>query len=96
MKLFVYVAMMILTLGITGILNSAMKKRSFKVNTWLNVLITSALIVLLFVTENTPMAILQGIAFFHVLLFASVQDISTHEADDIKARNILRLAFMCM
>ena len=82
MKLFIYVAMMILTLGVTGIMNSAMKKRNFKVNTWLNVLITSALTVLLLVTEDTPKAILQGIAFFHVLLFASVQDISTHEADD--------------
>ena len=74
--------MMILTLGITGNLNSAMKKRNFKVNTWLNVLITSVLTVLLLITEDTSMAILQGIAFFHVLLFASVQDISTHEADD--------------
>ncbi len=82
MKLFIYAAMMILTLGVTGIMNSSMKKRNFKVNTWLNVLITSALTVLLLVTEDTPMAILQGIAFFHVLLFASVQDISTHEADD--------------
>ena len=92
MKLFIYAAMMILTLGVTGIMNSAMKKRNFKVNTWLNVLITSVLTVLLLITEDTSMAILQGIAFFHVLLFASVQDISTHEADDFLWVMLLILA----
>ena len=92
MKLFIYAAMMILTLGVTGIMNSAMKKRNFKVNTWLNVLITSALTVLLLVTEDTSIVILQGIAFFHVLLFASVQDISIHEADDFLWVMLLILA----
>lgn len=75
-------ALLLSVLGITALETHFMKKRQFKVNTAVNLLAMSLVTALLFVFGGLTVWTLTGIAFALILLYASVQDISTHEADD--------------
>ena len=68
--------------GITCILNYYMRKRGFSVNALANQLIVVLVTVALYVFGGLSIWTVKGVIMLLVLLYASVQDISTHEADD--------------
>lgn len=80
------------TLGITSYLNRIMKKRGFKVNRALNLSLMGVIAILLCIVGGLSAWTLQGIAFALILLYASSQDFTNREADDILWVMILLLA----
>ena len=80
------------TLGMTSYLNRIMKKRGFKVNRALNLSLMGVIAILLCIVGGVTAWTLQGIAFALILLYASSQDFTNREADDILWVMILLLA----
>lgn len=80
------------TLGITSYLNRIMKKRGFKVNRALNLSLMGVIAILLCIVGRLSAWTLQGIAFALILLYASSQDFTNREADDVLWVMILLLA----
>ena len=72
------------TLGITSYLNRIMKKRGFKVNRALNLSLMGVIAILLCIVGGLSAWTLQGIAFALILLYASSQDFTNREADDVR------------
>lgn len=70
------------SLVLTVILNKAMQKRGFKVKTAVNITVISILTCMLLFVGGASIWTAKGIIFAGILLYASVQDISTREADD--------------
>ncbi len=75
-------ALVLCSLGITGIMNYYMKNRKFKVNSIANYFIITVVAVSLFMFGGISVWTVKGIVMALILLYASVQDISTREADD--------------
>ena len=72
----------IASLGITVVMNRCMKKRGFYVyDTW-NCLVMAVVAFALFLTGGLSIWTCKGMVMAHILLYASVQDLSTREADD--------------
>ena len=74
--------LLLTVLGITFILNYYMKKRRFSVNNLANYLIVTLISTALFIFNGISVWTLKGCVMMLILLYASVQDMSTHEADD--------------
>ena len=70
------------SLVLTVILNKAMQKHGFKVKTAVNITVISILTCMLLFVGGASIWTAKGIIFAGILLCASVQDISTREADD--------------
>ncbi len=68
--------------GITFILNYYMRKRGFSVNKLANYLIVTLVTTALFTFGGLSVWTIKGVLMMLILLYASVQDITTHEADD--------------
>ena len=76
-------ATVLFTLICTRFLCKNMKKRDFRFVPWLPYVLTGCGSATLFLLGGLSPWTFCGIAFLFVLLYASVQDHSTHEADDI-------------
>lgn len=70
------------SLGITFLLNCYMKKRGFTVYCTINYLIVIIVSTALYIFGGISIWTIKGVIMLLILLCASVQDISTHEADD--------------
>lgn len=75
-------ALVLSALGICAVLNCYMKARKLKVNALANSFIITVVAVSLFMFGDISVWTVKGILIALVLLYASVQDISTREADD--------------
>ena len=85
-------ATVLFTLICTRFLCKNMKKRDFRFVPWLPYVLTGCGSAMLFLLGGLSPWTFCGIAFLFVLLYASVQDHSTHEADDILSVMMLMLA----
>ena len=79
LKLF---ALVLCSAGVTAILSRYMQSRKFKVNALANIFIITVVSVSLFMFGGISVWTVKGIVMALVLLYASVQDISTRKADD--------------
>lgn len=75
-------AILVVVACITQIINVVMKKRGFRVNCLSNHLILLLFSTVLFLFGGLSVWMVKGIIFAWILLYASVQDLSTREADD--------------
>ena len=75
-------ALVLSTLGICEVLYCYMKDRKFKVNALANSFIITVVAVSLFMFGGISVWTVKGVLMALVLLYASVQDISTRKADD--------------
>ena len=75
-------ALVLSALGICAVLNCYMKARKFKVNALANSFIITVVAVSLFMFGGISVWTVKGVLMALVLLYASVQDISTRKADD--------------
>lgn len=75
-------AILVVVACITQIINVVMKKRGFRVNCLSNHLILLLFSTILFLFGGFSVWMVKGIIFAWILLYASVQDLSTREADD--------------
>ena len=76
------IALVLCSAGVTAILNCYMKNRKFRVNALANIFIMTVVAVSLFMFGGISVWTVKGIVMALVLLYASVQDISTRKADD--------------
>jgi len=76
----------------TMLTSREMTKRKFKYPRWLPYAVSEGGVVLLFLLGGFSVWTFRGCALLLILLFASIQDHSTHEADDVLSVMILLLA----
>lgn len=89
-----FVALLTLTLLTALLVEQAMKKRKFKTNRAVQLLMMSVITAALYAFGGMSMWTVKGIVFTLILLYASVQDISTHEGDDFLWVMLLILALV--
>lgn len=98
MKILFYLlsllGILLASLGITFLLNCYMKKRGFTVYCTINYLTVIIVSTALYIFGGISIWIIKGVIMLLILLCASVQDISTHEADDFLWVMLLMLAFV--
>lgn len=86
MDIFIYVlksvALVAATLIIGRLMCCSMRKRKFRFDSKIVCAAVVAITVLLYLFGGLSLWTVKGIVFALILLYASVQDISTHEADD--------------
>ena len=63
-------------------MNYFMNKNGFAYNPYLTYLLFPAVVIALYLVGGFSMWTVKGIVFFLILLYASVQDLSEHQADD--------------
>lgn len=88
------VLLVIISLGTTVVMNRCMKRRGFRVRAVCNCTVIGGITALLFLTGGMSIWTVKGIMMALILLYASVQDLSTHEADDFLWVMLLILAFV--
>lgn len=76
-------ALVLSALGICAVLNCYMKDRKFKVNALANSFIITVVAVSLFMFGGISVWTVKGVLMALVLLYASVQDISTRKAETV-------------
>lgn len=89
-----FAALVSLTLLGTALMNYFMSKRDFKVHPHATYLIMPLVVTTLYLVGGFSMWTVKGIVMALILLYASVQDISTHEADDFLCVMLLILALV--
>lgn len=89
-----FVALLTPTLLATLLSEQAMRKRKFKTNRAVQFLVMSVITAALYAVGGMSMWTVKGIVFALILLYASVQDISTHEADEFLWVMLLILALV--
>ena len=77
-----FAALVFLTIIVGGLMNYYMDQRGFAFNPYLTYLLLPAIVVALYLVGGFSMWTVKGIVLALILLYASVQDLSTHEADD--------------
>lgn len=77
-----FAALVFLTIIVGGLMNYYMDQRGFNFNPYLTYLLLPAIVVALYLVGGFSMWTVKGIVLALILLYASVQDLSTHEADD--------------
>ena len=77
-----FAALVFLTVIVGGLMNYYMDQRGFAFNPYLTYLLLPAIVVALYLVGGFSMWTVKGIVLALILLYASVQDLSTHEADD--------------
>jgi len=77
-----FAALVFLTIIVGGLMNYYMDQRGFSFNPYLTYLLLPAIVVALYLVGGFSMWTVKGIVLALILLYASVQDLSTHEADD--------------
>lgn len=93
-ELMKLVLLVIISLGTTAVMNRCMKRRGFRVRATWNCTVIGGITALLFLTGGMSIWTVKGIVMALILLYASVQDLSTHEADDFLWVMLLILAFV--
>ena len=86
--------LVIISLGAAAVMNRCMKRRDFRVRAAWNCTVIGGITALLFLTGGMSIWTVKGIVMALILLYASVQDLSTHEADDFLWVMLLMLAFV--
>lgn len=89
-----FVALLTPTLLATLLSEQAIRKRKFKTNRAVQFLVMSVITAALYAVGGMSMWTVKGIVFALILLYASVQDISTHEADEFLWVMLLILALV--
>ena len=77
-----FAALVFLTVIVGGLMNYYMDQRGLAFNPYLTYLLLPAIVVALYLVGGFSMWTVKGIVLALILLYASVQDLSTHEADD--------------
>ena len=77
-----FAALVFLTIIVGGLMNYYMDQRGFAFNPHLTYLLLPAIVVALYLVGGFSMWTVKGIVLALILLYASLQDLSTHEADD--------------
>jgi len=72
----------LITVIIGGLINYYMDQRGFTFNPYLTYLLLPSIVTLLYFIGGFSMWTVKGIILALILLYASIEDISTHEADD--------------
>ena len=77
-----FAVLVFLTVIIGGLMNYFMNKNGFAYNPYLTYLLFPAVVIALYLVGGFSMWTVKGIVFSLILLYASVQDLSEHQADD--------------
>ena len=77
-----FAALVFLTIIVGGLMNYYMVQRGFAFNPYLTYLLLPAIVIALYLVGGFSMWTVKGIVLALILLYASLQDLSTHEADD--------------
>ena len=77
-----FAALVFLTIIVGGLMNYYMVQRGFAYNPYLTYLLLPAIVVALYLVGGFSMWTVKGIVLALILLYASVQDLSEHQADD--------------
>lgn len=82
------------TIVVTSVMYRSMKERNFKVNAALIYSVAAFVSTLLYMIGGVSIWTVKGVILAEILLYASVQDISMHEADDWLSVMLLILALV--
>ena len=77
-----FAALVFLTIIVGGLMNYYMIQRGFAFNPRLTYLLLPAIVIALYLVGGFSMWTVKGIVLALILLYASVQDLSEHQADD--------------
>ena len=77
-----FAALVFLTIIVGGLMNYYMDQRGFAFNPYLTYLLLPAIVVALYLVGGFSMWTVKGIVLALILLYASLQDLSEHQADD--------------
>jgi len=77
-----FAAPVLITMIIGGLMNYYMDQRGFIFNPYLTYLLLPSIVTLLYFIGGVSMWTVKGIVMALILLYASIEDVSTHEADD--------------
>ena len=89
-----FAALVFLTIIVGGLMNYYMVQRGFAFNPYLTYLLLPAIVVALYLVGGFSMWTVKGIVLALILLYASLQDLSTHEADDFLWVMLVILSFV--
>ena len=89
-----FAALVFLTIIVGGLMNYYMVQRGFAYNPYLTYLLLPAIVVALYLVGGFSMWTVKGIVLTLILLYASLQDLSTHEADDFLWVMLVILSFV--
>ena len=89
-----YAALVFLTIIVGGLMNYYMVQRGFAYNPYLTYLLLSAIVVALYLVGGFSMWTVKGIVLALILLYASLQDLSEHQADDFLWVMLVILSFV--
>ena len=89
-----FAALVFLTIIVGGLMNYYMVQRGFAYNPYLTYLLLPAIVVALYLVGGFSMWTVKGIVLALILLYASLQDLSTHEADDFLWVMLVILSFV--
>ena len=77
-----FAALVFLTIIVGGLMNYYMDQRGFAFNPYLTYLLLPAIVVALYLVGGFSMWTVKGIVLALILLYASLEDLSEHQADD--------------
>lgn len=89
-----FAALVFLTIIVGGLMNYYMDQRGFAFNPHLTYLLLPAFVVALYLVGGFSMWTVKGIVLSLILLYASVQDLSEHQADEFLWVMLLILALV--
>ena len=89
-----YAALVFLTIIVGGLMNYYMVQRGFVFNPYLTYLLLPAIVVALYLVGGFSMWTVKGIVLALILLYASLQDLSEHQADDFLWVMLVILSFV--
>ena len=89
-----FAALVFLTIIVGGLMNYYMDQRGFSFNPYLTYLLLPAIVVALYLVGGFSMWAVKGIVLALILLRASVQDLSEHQADEYLWVMLLILALV--
>lgn len=93
-KQMIFAGFLLTSFGMTTVMNRYMQRRNFKANPSLNCTISIIITAMLYIVGGLSMWTVKGIVMSLILLYASVQDISTREADDFLWVMLLMLSLI--
>ena len=89
-----FAALVFLTIIVGGLMNYYMVQRGFVFNPYLTYLLLPAIVVALYLVGGFSMWTVKGIVLALILLYASLQDLSEHQADDFLWVMLVILSFV--
>ena len=89
-----FAALVFLTIIVGGLMNYYMVQRGFVFNPYLTYLLLPAIVVALYLVGGFSMWTVKGIVLALILLYASLRDLSEHQADDFLWVMLVILSFV--